>query len=51
MVGFSGLLLSFHPGLNTIGALALTGIGTTLLAALLFLPSLIQVLENRRTLA
>ena len=48
MVGFSGLLLSFHPGLNTIGALALAGIGTTLLAALLFLPSLIQVLEDRR---
>ncbi len=47
MVGFSGLLLSFHPGLNSIGALALIGIGTTLLAALLFLPALIQVLESR----
>ena len=46
MVGFSGLLLSFHPGLNTIGALALAGIGTTLIAALLFLPSLIQVIED-----
>lgn len=47
MVGFSGLLLSFHPGLNTVGSLAVVGIGTTLLAALLFLPALIQVLEDR----
>ena len=50
MVGFGGLLLSFHPGLNTIGALAVTGIATTLLAALLFLPALIQVQEDRGTL-
>ncbi len=49
MVGFGGLLLSFHPGLNTIGSLAITGIGSTLLAALLFLPTLIQVQENRRS--
>ncbi len=48
MVGFGGLLLSFHPGLNTIGSLAITGIGSTLLAALLFLPALIQVQEDRR---
>ncbi len=47
MVGFGGLLLSFHPGLNTVGGLAVTGIGATLLAALLFLPALIQVQENR----
>ena len=47
MVGFSGLLLSFHPGLNSMGALALTGVGTTLMAALLFLPSLMQVIEDR----
>ena len=51
MVGFSGLLLSFHPGLNTIGALAIAGIGATLLAALLFLPALIQWLEDRRRLS
>lgn len=46
MVGFGGLLLSFHPGLNTIGALAIAGIGATLLAALLFLPALMQVQEG-----
>ncbi len=47
MVGFSGLLLSFHPGLNSMGALAVTGIGTTLVAALLFLPVLLQIMEDR----
>jgi len=46
MVGFAGLLLSFHPGLQTIGSLAVTGIGTTLLAALLFLPAIIQSTES-----
>lgn len=47
MIGFGGLLLSFHPGLNTIGALAVVGIGMTLLAALLFLPAMLQWVENR----
>lgn len=46
MVGFGGLLLSFHPGLNTVGALAVAGIGATILAALILLPALIQWLEN-----
>ena len=48
MVGFSGLMLSFHPGLRSIGQLALIGIGTTLLAALLFLPALLQWFEDRK---
>ncbi len=48
MIGFGGLLLSFHPGLNSIGSLAVAGIGTTLLGALVFLPALLQVLEDRR---
>ena len=47
MMGFGGLLLSFHPGLNSIGALAVAGIGTTLLAAVFFLPALLQWLEDR----
>lgn len=42
MMGFGGLLLSFHPGLNSIGSLAVAGIGTTLLAAVVFLPALLQ---------
>ncbi len=47
MIGFGGLLLSFHPGLRSIGELAVLGIGATLLAALLFLPALLQWLETR----
>lgn len=46
-IGFAGLLLSFHPGLHTIGQLAVIGIGATLAAALLFLPALAQWLEDR----
>ena len=47
MLGFAGLLFSFHPGLRSIGLLALIGIGMTLLAALTFLPALLQWLEDR----
>lgn len=46
MIGFGGLLLSFHPGLNSMGVLAAIGLGTTLLAALTFLPGLLQWLED-----
>lgn len=46
MIGFAGLLLSFHPGLHTIGELAVVGIGATLISALLFLPALLQWLEG-----
>lgn len=47
MIGFAGLLLSFHPGLESIGQLAVMGIGGTLAAALFFLPTLLQWLEDR----
>jgi uncharacterized protein len=47
MIGFAGLMLSFHPGLRSIGELAVVGIGSTLLAALFFLPALLQVREDR----
>ena len=47
IIGFGGLLLSFHPGLRSIGLLAVVGIGATLLAALTFLPALWQWLEDR----
>jgi predicted RND superfamily exporter protein len=45
-IGFGGLLLSFHPGLNSIGLLAAIGLGTTLLAAIVFLPGLLQWMED-----
>jgi len=47
MLGFAGLLFTIHPGLYSIGLLAVIGIGMTLLSALTFLPALIQVLEDR----
>jgi predicted RND superfamily exporter protein len=47
MMGFGGLLLSFHPGLRSIGILAVVGIGATLLSAIVFLPALLQWLEDR----
>ncbi len=48
MIGFAGLLLSFHPGLHTIGQLAVVGIGATLVSAMAFLPALLQWLEDRK---
>lgn len=45
VVGFSGLLFSIHPGMRSIGELAILGILLTLLASLLVLPSLIYLLE------
>jgi hypothetical protein len=42
MIGFGGWLLSMHPGLHSIGQLAVVGIGLTLVAALVFLPALLQ---------
>ncbi|WP_258096204.1 MMPL family transporter [Salinibacter sp. 10B] len=48
MIGFGGWLLSMHPGLHSIGQLAVVGIGLTLAAALIFLPALLQWDEERR---
>lgn len=47
MLGFSGLLFTSHPGLQSLGAMAVIGIGMTLVTALTFLPALIQWLEDR----
>jgi predicted RND superfamily exporter protein len=48
MVGFSGLVLAYHPGLKAIGSLALIGLGCTVISALTVLPALLQVLEDRK---
>ncbi len=48
MVGFGGLLFSFHPGLQSVGALAVVGIASTLVSALIVVPASIQWLEDRR---
>lgn len=47
MMGFAGLLFTNHPGLNSIGTMAVVGIGMTLITALTFLPSIVQVLEDK----
>ncbi|MGM0547051.1 MAG: efflux RND transporter permease subunit [Bacteroidota bacterium] len=46
MLGFSGLLFTNHPGLQSLGTMAVIGIGMTLVAGLTFLPALIQWLED-----
>lgn len=45
MVGFGGLLFSMHPGMRSIGEVAVLGIGLTLVAALVFLPALLAWME------
>ncbi|MDV7398614.1 MMPL family transporter, partial [Arthrospira platensis SPKY1] len=47
MLGFAGLLFTSHPGLYSIGLLAVIGIGMTLFTGLTFLPAMVQVLEDR----
>lgn len=47
MMGFAGLLFTSHPGLYSIGIVAVTGIGMTLFSAVTFLPALIQWLEDK----
>ncbi len=47
MTGFAGLLFTVHPGLQSIGVMAVAGIGMTLFTALTFLPAMVQLLEDR----
>lgn len=47
MMGFAGLLFTIHPGLKSIGIMAVVGIGMTLISALTFLPSMVQWFEDR----
>ncbi|MFQ5690044.1 MAG: RND family transporter [Gemmatimonadota bacterium] len=48
IVGYSGLILARHPGLRSMGDLAVIGLSTTFLAAVVVLPALLQVVEERR---
>lgn len=47
MLGFAGLLLATHPGLVSIGKLAILGLSAVLATSLLPFPALLQALENR----
>lgn len=46
MVGFFGLMTATHPGLNSIGRLALIGLVTCFVTAVFVLPALLEVLEG-----
>ncbi len=47
MLGFAGLLFTNHPGLQSLGVMAVVGIGMTLLTSITFLPALIQWMEDK----
>ncbi len=46
VVGYSGLIMAHHPGLNSIGKLAVIGLMSTYLAAMIVLPALLQVFRS-----
>ncbi len=48
MIGFFGLMMATHPGLNSIGRLALIGLLTCFVGAVLVLPAILEVLEGGR---
>jgi predicted RND superfamily exporter protein len=50
MVGYSGLVMAHHPGLQSMGLLAVIGLFSAFLAAVVLLPSVIQILEKRQAL-
>ena len=51
VVGYAGLLNAHHPGLQSIGYLAIMGLGTTLLTAYFVLPALLEVFDRKQHLA
>lgn len=46
MLGFAGLLFSSHPGMRSIGELAVAGIGLMLFNSLVLLPALLYFMEK-----
>ncbi len=51
IVGYAGLLNAHHPGLQSIGYLAIMGLGTTLVTAYFVLPALLEVFDRKRHVA
>ena len=49
ILGFSGIIASFPPGLRSMGWLAVIGIGATIIASLVSLPALLQVVDDYRS--
>lgn len=50
MAGFGSLLVAHHQGIQSIGRLLSLAVGSCLVAALVFLPSLLRVLAERRAI-
>ncbi len=48
MIGFGGLAITDEAGLQSIGYLAFTGLGSAFLATILIMPALLWVAEQRR---
>lgn len=48
MIGFGSLVFATAAALQSIGWMAIIGIGTTYIVSVTFLPALLQLLENRR---
>ena len=47
MAGFSGLVMVRHPGLNSMGLLALVGLASCFVAAVVLLPAMLQAREKK----
>lgn len=47
IVGYSGLIMASHPGLNSIGDLAIIGITSTFITAVLVLPALLNWFDQK----
>ena len=48
VVGYAGLLNAHHPGLQSMGYLAIMGLTTTLLTAYFVLPALLEVFDRKK---
>lgn len=47
MLGFGALLIAFHKGLQSIGLLAVVGMGICFLTSVTVLPAILQILEDK----
>jgi predicted RND superfamily exporter protein len=47
LMGYLGMVLAHHPGLRSIGSLALVGLTSTWFTALVLLPGLLRIREQQ----
>jgi predicted exporter len=47
IVGYSGLLMAQHPGLQSIGKAAVIGLATAFVTAVFVLPAILEVRQQR----